>query len=154
MVRGPHADTGKFHLQTRYDPRTGTKSAGRVAITSLHDDYPGMPSFLGMVPLQSWSTKTAAEAAIPHFRAWIDGGRRKQTAAANQARQPPEVDPTARPERCVLWHQQQRSSTSQLAAATAAARSAWAATAMVAAVVVPAVILTAVARPEDKGIEC
>ena len=54
----------------------------------------------------------------------------------------------------VLWHQQQRSSTPQLAAATAAARSAWAATDMVAAVVVQVVILTAVARPEDKGLEC
>jgi len=35
---------------------------------------------------KSWTTHAAAEAATPHFRAWVDDGRRKKTAAAATAR--------------------------------------------------------------------
>ena len=98
-VVGPHPYTGKFRLRVAYDPRTGCKKDGRVWITSEHADYPGAPSFLGLVPLKSWSTKAAAEAAIPHFRAWVDGGRRKQTAAAAAAREASSPRPFVLPER-------------------------------------------------------
>ena len=51
----------------------------------MHEDYPGKPSFLmGLLPLKSWSTQKAAEAAIDHFRTWVDEGRRKRTAAATE----------------------------------------------------------------------
>ena len=98
-VIGPHLDTGMHHLYIHYDPRTGSKSSARKSITSLHADYPGCPSFLGCLPRNSWSTPAAAEAAIPHFRAWVDGGRRKQTTAANAARHPAVCDAEALPER-------------------------------------------------------
>ena len=49
-VVGPHPYTGKFRLRVAYDPRTGCKKDGRVWITSEHADYPGAPSFLGLVP--------------------------------------------------------------------------------------------------------
>ena len=65
----------------------------------MHTDYPGKPSFLGCLPRKMWSTEAAAKAAIDHFRAWVDGGRRKQTAAAIAARQPPAFDDSALPER-------------------------------------------------------
>ena len=85
-VRGPHVDTGKYHLEIRYDPRASSKYKDRKSITSLHEDYPGKPSFLGMLPVKSWSTEDAADEAKEHFRAWVDGGRRKRTAAANEMR--------------------------------------------------------------------
>ena len=73
-------DTGKNFFEIRYDPRKGTSKADRKDITSQHEDYPGTK--------KSWTTYAAAEAAIDHFRAWVDGGRRKQTATATAARQP------------------------------------------------------------------
>ena len=81
-VSGPHPSSGKFYLQTKYDPRSSSKKPDRNSITSSHDDYPGAPALGGCLPQKQWSTRAAAEAAIPHFRAWVDGGRRKQTAAA------------------------------------------------------------------------
>ena len=98
-VRGPHHVSGKYSLEVRYDPRQSSKYADRKMITSVHADYPGKPSFLGCLPRKTWSTEAAAKAAIDHFRAWVDGGRRKQTATANAARQPPPFDGSALPER-------------------------------------------------------
>ena len=83
MIRGPLVSTGMYYLEVRYDPRTGSKSSDRKSITSLHEDYPGKPSFLmGLCPRKSWRTIAAAEAAIDHFRTWVDERRRKRTAAA------------------------------------------------------------------------
>jgi hypothetical protein len=73
---------GKYHLEIRYNPRASSKRADLKSITSLHEDYPGKPGFLGCYHHKSWVTEAAARAAIDHFRAWVDGGRRKQTAAA------------------------------------------------------------------------
>ena len=67
-------------------PRQSSKYADLKRITSLHADYPGKPGFMGCYHHKSWSTHAAAEAAIPHFRAWVDDGRRKKTAAAATAR--------------------------------------------------------------------
>ena len=86
VVRGPHVDTGKYFLEIRYDPRASSKKADRKTITSEHENYGGAPSFLGCQPMKSWCTAAAAKAAIPHFRAWVDGGRRVLTTAANTAR--------------------------------------------------------------------
>ena len=81
-VMGPHRDTGKFTLQVKYAPRQSSKKGDYRLITSEHPDYPGKPGFLGCYHLKAWTTKAAAEAAVPHFRHWVDNGRRKQTAAA------------------------------------------------------------------------
>ena len=99
MVRGPHHVTGKYFLEARYDPRKGVKKVERKPITSMHADYPGKPSFLGCLPRKVWSTEAAAKAAVDHFRAWIDGGRRKRTTASNAVRQPPAFDGSELPER-------------------------------------------------------
>ena len=88
-VRGPHPSSNEYYLEVRYDPRKGTNKAGRKDITSLHDDYPGAPSFLGTHPLKSWTTRAAAEAAIPHFRAWVDGGRRSASSGGSSTRAAP-----------------------------------------------------------------
>ena len=86
-VRGPHATTGKFFLETTFALRQSSKGKdSRKPITSMHEGYPGKPSFLGFHPLKEWTTAAAAQAAIPHFREWVDTGRRKQTAAAAAAR--------------------------------------------------------------------
>ena len=99
-VRGPHAKTGKYYLETRYAPRASSKRADLKSITSLHEDYPGKPGFLGCYHHKSWVTEAAARAAIDHFRAWVDGGRRKQTAAATaRSNQPAAEDVVLLPER-------------------------------------------------------
>ena len=81
-VCGPHVDSGKCHLETTYEPRAYSKKRDRKPITSLHTDYPGKPGFMGCYHLKSWTTEAAAIAAVDHFRAWVDGGRRVRTAAA------------------------------------------------------------------------
>jgi hypothetical protein len=98
-VRGPMGN-GKYHLETRYAPRESSKFAHLKTITSLHEDYPGKPGFLGCYHQKSWVTEAAARAAIDHFRAWVDGGRRKQTAAATaRSNQPAAEDVVLLPER-------------------------------------------------------
>ena len=81
-VREPDAHNSKYRLEVRYDRRASGKPSDRVYIISTHANYPGAPALGGCLPQKQWSTRAAAEAAIPHFRAWVDGGRRKQTAAA------------------------------------------------------------------------
>ena len=99
-VRGPHANTGRYYLEIRYAPRASSKRADLKSITSLHEDYPGKPGFLGCYHQKSWVTEAAARAAIDHFRAWVDGGRRKQTAAATaRSNQPAAEDVVLLPER-------------------------------------------------------
>ena len=91
---------GKYHLEIRYNPRASSKRADLKSITSLHEDYPGKPGFLGCYHHKSWVTEAAARAAIDHFRAWVDGGRRKQTAAATgRSNQPAAEDVVLLPER-------------------------------------------------------
>ena len=98
-VRGPMGN-GKYHLEIRYNPRASSKRADLKSITSLHEDYPGKPGFLGCYHQKSWVTEAAARAAIDHFRAWVDGGRRKQTAAATaRSIQPAAEDVVLLPER-------------------------------------------------------
>ena len=98
-VRGPMGN-GKYHLETRYAPRASSKRADLKSITSLHEDYPGKPGFLGCYHHKSRVTEAAARAAIDHFRAWVDGGRRKQTAAATaRSNQPAAEDVVLLPER-------------------------------------------------------
>ena len=59
-----------------------------------------LAGFLGCYHQKSWVTEAAASAAIDHFRAWVDGGRRKQTAAATARRsQPAAEDVVLLPER-------------------------------------------------------
>ena len=92
-VRSPHATTGKFFLETTFALRQSSKGKdSRKPITSMHEGYPGKPSFLGFHPLKEWTTAAAAQAAIPHFREWVDGGRRKQTAAFAAARTASKVE--------------------------------------------------------------
>ena len=95
----PHAITGKYFLEARYDRRKGMQSKDRVSITSLHDDYAGAPSILGMAPLKAWLTEAAARAAIDHFRLWVDEGRRVQTTSAAAARLPTPFDNGLLPDR-------------------------------------------------------
>jgi hypothetical protein len=91
---------GKHHLEIRCNPRASSKRADLKSITSLHEDYPGKPGFLGCSHHKSWVTEAAARAAIDHFRAWVDGGRRKQTAAATaRSIQPAAEDVVLLPER-------------------------------------------------------
>ena len=91
---------GKYHLETRYAPRESSKFAHLKTITSLHEDYPGKPGFLGCYHHKSRVTEAAARAAIDHFRAWVDGGRRKQTAAATaRSNQPAAEDVVLLPDR-------------------------------------------------------
>ena len=98
-VRGPMGN-GKHHLEIRCNPRASSKRADLKSITSLHEDYPGKPGFLGCSHHKSWVTEAAARAAIDHFRAWVDGGRRKQTAAATaRSIQPAAEDVVLLPER-------------------------------------------------------
>ena len=99
-VREPTATFPHYYLETSYDPRASSKKADRRSITSLHSDYQGKPGFMGCYLQKSWKTEAAARAAIDHFRAWVDGGRRKQTAAASEARgKRVEVDDIPLPER-------------------------------------------------------
>jgi hypothetical protein len=87
-------------LEIRYAPRASSKRADLKSITSLHEDYPGKPGFLGCYHQKSWVTDAAARAAIDQFRAWVDGGRRKQTAAATaRSNQPAAEDVVLLPER-------------------------------------------------------
>ena len=82
------------------NPRASSKRADLKSITSLHEDYPGKPGFLGCYHHKSRVTEAAARAAIDHFRAWVDGGRRKQTAAATaRSNQPAAEDVVLLPER-------------------------------------------------------
>jgi len=98
-VRGPMGN-GKYHLEIRYNPRASSKRADLKSITSLHEDYPGKPGFLGCYHHKSWVTEAAARAAIDRFRALVDGGRRKQTAAATaRSIQPAAEDVVLLPER-------------------------------------------------------
>jgi hypothetical protein len=91
---------GKHHLEIRCNPRASSKRADLKSITSLHEDYPGKPGFLGCYHHKSWVTEAAARAAIDHFRAWVDGGRRKQTSAATaRSNQPAAEDVVLLPER-------------------------------------------------------
>ena len=99
-VHKQHANTGKYYLEVRYAPRASSKFADLKSITSLHEDYPGKPGFLGCYHQKSWVTEAAARAAIDHFRAWVDGGRRKQTAAATaRSNKPAAEDVVLLPER-------------------------------------------------------
>ena len=99
-VHKHHANTGNYYLEIRYAPRASSKRADLKSITSLHEDYPGKPGFLGCYHHKSWVTEAAARAAIDHFRAWVDGGRRKQTAAATaRSNQPAAEDVVLLPER-------------------------------------------------------
>ena len=99
-VRKQSYDPGKYFLEIRYAPRASSKFADLKSITSLHEDYPGKPGFLGCYHQKSWVTEAAARAAIDHFRAWVDGGRRKQTAAATaRSNQPAAEDVVLLPER-------------------------------------------------------
>ena len=99
-VHKQHANTGNYYLEIRYTPRASSKRADLKSITSLHEDYPGKPGFLGCYHQKSWVTEAAARAAIDHFRAWVDGGRRKQTAAATaRSNQPAAEDVVLLPER-------------------------------------------------------
>jgi hypothetical protein len=85
---------------SKWNPRASSKRADLKSITSLHEDYPGKPGFLGCYHHKSWVTEAAARAAIDHFRAWVDGGRRKQTAAATaRSIQPAAEDVVLLPER-------------------------------------------------------
>ena len=99
-VRKQSYDPGNYYLEIRYAPRASSKRADLKSITSLHEDYPGKPGFLGCYHQKSWVTEAAARAAIDHFRAWVDGGRRKQTAAATaRSNQPAAEDVVLLPER-------------------------------------------------------
>ena len=76
-----HPDTRMYYLEVKFSPRQSAKSKDFKIITSLAEAYPGAPSFLGMLPRKTCATQQAAERAVIHFRAWVDGGRRQQTAA-------------------------------------------------------------------------
>ena len=83
ILHKPTKSFPKWHLEARYDKReSSTKKEARVSVTSLHMDYPGKPGFMGCYHQKSWTTEAAARAAMDHFREWVDGGRRKRTAAA------------------------------------------------------------------------
>lgn len=76
-----------FRLSVKYDPRESSKkSADRKKVDSLHPTYPGAPGFLGTGKMKRWTTEEAARAAIPHFRDWVDGGRRAPTQSLAAAR--------------------------------------------------------------------
>ena len=77
-----HRSTGKWYLSVKFAARRGTRTKELKHITSMADAYPGAPSFLGMLPRKTWTTRAAAEQASSHFREWVNGGRRQQKAAA------------------------------------------------------------------------
>ena len=77
-----HRSTGKWYLSVKFAARRGTRTKELKRITSMADAYPGAPSFLGMLPRKTWTTRAAAEQASSHFREWVNGGRRQQKAAA------------------------------------------------------------------------
>ena len=82
----PDVSPAKFMLRVKFLSRASSRKANQKTITSLHADYPGAPGFLGCYHQKQWTTRKAAEAAIPHFRKWVDEGRRKQTAAGAAGR--------------------------------------------------------------------
>ena len=62
-VPHPH-DASKLILKVKYELRA-SGHGGKKTATSLDGDYPGAPGFLGCYRLKQWTTRKAAEAAIP-----------------------------------------------------------------------------------------